>query len=160
MKNTKRIFILLCLFISMLMSNCATVKFFSDEGLKNETGLRVYSPKPYLLVEYMTTKTGSVKTSIVYLPDLSDPQYIKIQPGIGSSALKLELSNGILTSYGLTTDTKIPETLGKITDLLTKSASSIADVTRSKTDEGQDLPVFELYEIVIADGSTKLLRVK
>ncbi|TSA39190.1 MAG: hypothetical protein D4R64_00625 [Porphyromonadaceae bacterium] len=146
--------------IFILLTNCASVKFFNDEGLKNETGLRVYSPKPYLLVEYQTTKTQSVKTSIIYLPDLSDPQYIKLKPGIGSSALKLELNNGILTSYGLTTDTKMPETLGKITDLLTKSTSSIADITRNKTEGELDQLVYELFEIVMTDGLTKLVRVK
>lgn len=143
-----------------LLSGCATVKFYDDASLKNETGLRLYSPKPYLLVEYLGTKTVNLKTSILYLPDLSEPQYIRIKPGIGSSALKLELSNGILTSYGLTTDTKMPEALGKITDLLTKSTSSIADVVKNKTEAEPDQPVFELYEIAVADGQTKLIRVK
>jgi hypothetical protein len=151
---------LLLLAMLALLSGCATVKFYNDASLKNETGLRFYSPKPYLLVEYLGTKTVNLKTSIFYLPDLEDPQYIRIKPGIGSSALKLELSNGILTSYGLTTDTKMPETLGKITDLLTKSTSSIADVVKNKTEAEQDQPVFELYEIVVSDGQTKLVRVK
>ena len=146
--------------IFILLTSCASVKFFNDEGLKNETGLRVYTPKPFLLVEYRNTKTESVRTTIVYLPDLTKPQYIKPKPGIGSNALKLEITNGFLTSYGLTTDTKIPETLGKITDLLTKSTSSIADITRNKTDVEPDQPVFELYEIVISDGQTKLVQVK
>ena len=37
---------------SILLSGCATVKVYSDAGLKNETGLRFYTLKPYLLVEY------------------------------------------------------------------------------------------------------------
>ena len=151
---------LLVMWISLLLTSCASVKFYNDESLKNETGLKIYSPKPYLLVEYQTAKTGSVKTSIVYLPDLLNPQYIKWKPGIGSSALKLELNNGILTSYGLNTDTKMPETLGKITDLLTKSTSSIADAIRTQAEEGPGQPVFELYEIVLSAGQTKLMRVK
>jgi hypothetical protein len=143
-----------------LMTSCATVKFYNDEALKNETGLRVYSPKPFLLVEYRHTKTESVRSTIIYLPDLTKPQYIKPKPGIGSSALKLEITNGFLTSYGLTTDSKVPETLGKITDLLTSSATTITDIARGKTDTVTDDPIFELYEIVIADGQTRLLRVK
>ena len=144
----------------ILITSCATVKFYNDESLKNETGLRVYTPKPFLLVEYRHTQTESVRTTIVYLPDLTKPQYIRQRPGIGSNALKLEITNGFLTSYGLTTDTKMPETLGKITDLLTRSTATIADVTRNKTVVGPDQPVFELYEIVIIDGQTTLLRVK
>jgi hypothetical protein len=151
---------LLFLGLTILISSCATVKFYDDASLKHETGLRVYTPKPFLLVEYRHTQTESVRTSIVYLPDLTKPQYIKPRPGIGSNALKLEITNGFLTAYGLTTDTKMPETLGKITDLLTRSATTISDVVRNKTDNGADHPIFELYEIVIADGQTKLLQVK
>jgi len=146
--------------IFVFLSGCATVKFYTDEALKNETGLRVYTPKPFVLVEYRNTKTESVRTTIVYLPDLTRPQYIKPRPGIGSNALKIEITNGFLTAYGLTTDTKMPETLGKITDLLTRSTSSIADLARSKTDTGSPEPVFELYEIVISDGQTRLIQVK
>ena len=160
MTTTKLPIFLLSLGISVLLSGCATVKFYSDESLKNETGLRFYSPKPYLLVEYDGTKTVNLKTSIVYLPDLSDPQYIRIKPGIGSAALKLELNNGILSSYGLTTDTKIPETLGKVTDLLTKSTTSLKDLISTKTVVEPDQSIFELYEIVMSEGLTKLVRVK
>jgi hypothetical protein len=143
-----------------LCSSCATVKFYSDESLKNETGLRVYSPKPYLLVEYDGTKTVNLKTSVIYLPDMEHPQYIRIRPGIGSANVKLELSNGVLQAYGLTTDTKIPETLGKVTDLLTKSTSAIGDVIRGKTEPGPGQPAFELYEIIISGGQTRLVRIQ
>jgi hypothetical protein len=146
--------------ISIFVSSCATVKIYNDESLKNETGLRVYTPKPFLLVEYRHTQTESVRTTIVYLPDLTKPQYIRQRPGIGSNSLKLDISNGFLTSYGLTTDTKMPETLGKITDLLTRSAASINDISRNKTGNESDQPIFELYEIVISDGQTKLVQVK
>ena len=104
-----------CLF---LFCCCATVKFYGEKELKNETGIKFYSSRPYLLVEYMgrisseteTKGMGArvdtlVKTSVIFLPDLHEPQYVKFRPGIGSSDLKLNLSNSILTSYGLTTDT-------------------------------------------------------
>ncbi|MFA6127520.1 MAG: hypothetical protein WC699_09455 [Bacteroidales bacterium] len=144
----------------MLMWSCASVKFYTDESLKNETGLRVYTPKPFLLVEYRNTKTESVRTTIVYLPDLTKPQYIKPKPGIGANVLKVEITNGFLTAYGLTTDTKLPETLGKVTDLLTRSSTAISDLSANKTVLDSGGPVFELYEIVIADGQTKLVQVK
>jgi hypothetical protein len=160
MNPTKISNLLLLSGILLLISSCATVKFYQDPALKKETGLKVYAPKPYLLVEYQGTKTVSLKTSIVYLPDLSDPQYIRIKPGIGSAALKLELTNGVLTSYGLTTDTKIPEVLAKVTDLLTKSTASIASLTSNKTEAEPGQPAFELYEIIIINGQTKLVQVK
>jgi hypothetical protein len=152
--------LLLMMGMPVILSSCATVKIYSDESLKNETGLRVYSPKPFLLVEYRHTQTESVRTTIVYLPDLTRPQYIRQKPGIGSNALKLDISNGFLTSYGLTTDSKMPETLGKITDLLTRSTTSLTELTRNKADDKPDQPIFELYEIVISGGQTKLVQVK
>lgn len=154
-----RLFFLLLTF-GLLTTGCATVKFYNDESLTMETGLKVYSSKPYLLVEHMGTKTVNLKTSIVYLPDLASPQYIRIKPGIGSAALKLELNNGMLTSYGLTTDTKIPEMLGKVTDLITKSTTSLDGLVNNKTDAGTEPPFFELYEIVISRGPTRLVRVQ
>ncbi len=42
-------------------SGCATVKIYSDDGLKNVTGLRFYTLKPYLLVEYLAEKDKTVK---------------------------------------------------------------------------------------------------
>ena len=144
----------------VLMSSCATVKFYSDPALTRETGIRVYPPKPYLLVEYLSTKSVNIKTSIVYLPDLTDPQFIRVRPGLGSSNLKISLENGVLTSYGLITDTKVPETLGKVTDLLTKATYTATDLVRSKTGDEPSQPAFELYEIVISDGQTKLVQVK
>jgi hypothetical protein len=143
-----------------LMSSCATVKFYGDETLTNETGLRIHYPRPYLLVEYDVTKTVNLKTSVVYLPDLQNPQYVRIKPGLGSSALKIALENGILSSYGLTTDTKMPETLGKVTDLLTRSTASVSDLVRNKTDVVPGQSVFELYEIVMTNGQTSLVRVQ
>jgi hypothetical protein len=57
-------------------SGCASVKFYSDPGLRKETGLRYYTLKPYLLVEYQAEKDNTVKTSVVYLPDLENPSIL------------------------------------------------------------------------------------
>lgn len=160
MLKSKRSGALLMIGILILLSSCATVKFYSDASLKNETGLRVYPPKPYLLVEFDGTKTVNLKTSLIYLPDKSDPQYIKVKPGLGTSAVKLDLNNGILTSYGLTTDSKVPETMAKITDLLTKSTASVSDLVRNKSMAEGSQPAFELYEIVISNGASRLIRVQ
>ena len=86
----KKLTVLALLTVSgILLTGCATVKVYSDAGLKNETGLRFYTLKPYLLVEYLAEKDNTVKTSVVYLPDLSDPAVHGLKPGIGSSELKM-----------------------------------------------------------------------
>jgi hypothetical protein len=169
-----------------LLGSCANVKFYSaslnsDGSIKNlnKTGLRVYTAKPYLLVEYNTPPdkdtaskadpkaakdkaakidTLMVKTSIIYLPDLQNPQYIKLTPGLGSSDLKIALANGILTSYGLTTDTKIPETITAVTGLVTGLASAAGkmavtkEVNTSSVKPKEKKPSFELYEICFDAG--------
>jgi uncharacterized protein YceK len=75
--------------IACLMSGCASVNFYNSPDLTGKTGLKYYNPKPYLLVESNATKDNSVKTSIVYLPDMANPGYIAIKPGFGSSELKV-----------------------------------------------------------------------
>ncbi len=106
----------------VLVAGCATVKVYSDAGLNNETGLRYYTLKPYLLVEYLANKDNTVKTSVVYLPDLSSPQYMKIRSGMGASELKMSFANSALESYGVATDSKLPESMEAFAAMLSKSA--------------------------------------
>ena len=100
----KRSIFLPLLVVSLIMlSGCATVKVYSNSDLKKETGLRFYTLKPYLLVEYMADKDNTVKTTVVYLPDLSSPQFMVLKSGIGSSELKMSFKNSALESYGVVT---------------------------------------------------------
>ncbi|MEL6719678.1 MAG: hypothetical protein AAFO82_16725 [Bacteroidota bacterium] len=109
---------LLSLLILTLLSSCATVKFYDDAELSKESGIEFYSAKPYLLVERKLAKDIALKSTIIYLPDMGKPKYAKLKPGFGSSDLKLSLSNGIITSYGVTSDSKIPETITALTGVL------------------------------------------
>jgi len=166
-----------------LLNSCASVKFYSDAAVKNETGIKVYTSKPYLLVEYnipissdaskkgktISSDSLTVKTTMVYLPDMGNPQYIKFRSGIGSSDLKLSLSNSVLTSYGLTADTKIPDTITALTGLVTGVITKASAPAITKSDEkGKDQtglsaeqkPGFELYEIIVANGLTSLRKVE
>jgi hypothetical protein len=171
--------VVLCL---LFLVSCATVKFYDSQG--NDLGIRVYSAKPYLLVtknqkndkttskssSQIVTQDSTVAISIIYLPDLRNPQFAKIKTGIGSSELSLTLANGILTSYGLKSDTKIPETITSATGLITSLASAITSLgTKSDTSIGEKLFVnelqskkeidFGLYEINMDGGTTKLKKV-
>jgi len=87
----------------IFLSGCATVKFYDDDKLTQESGIEFYSAKPYLLIERKPSKDLALKSTIIYLPDIGSPKYAKIKPGLGSSDLKLNLSNGgcyyILWSY-------------------------------------------------------------
>jgi len=147
----------------ILITGCSTVKVYSDAGLTTETGLRYYTLKPYLLVEYMANKDNTVKTSVVFLPDLSSPQYIKVKPGIGSSELKMTFSNSTLESYGVATDSQLPESMAAFADILSKSAYAAQNFSgsRSDTDNVQERAIqFRLFEIVFTASGTTLREVE
>jgi hypothetical protein len=146
----------------ILLSGCATVKVYSDAGLKNETGLRFYTLKPYLLVELLGEKDNTVKTTVVFLPDLSDPQFMVLKPGIGSSELKMAFKNSALESYGVATDSQLPESMAAFADILSKSAYAAQNFTgtRPNTEPGQQQTIpFRLFEIIITPSGTELKEV-
>jgi hypothetical protein len=147
----------------ILLSGCATVKIYSDAGLTKETGLRFYTLKPYLLVEYNAEKDNTVKTSLVFLPDIASPQFMKLKPGIGASELKMTFSNSALESYGVVTDSQIPESMAAFADILSKSAYAAQTMSSVALGEGgpvqhEALP-FRLFEIIITPSGTELKEV-
>jgi len=151
----------------ILITGCATVKVYSDAGLNNETGLRFYTLKPYLLVEYLADKDKTVKTSVVYLPDLSDPQFMVLRPGIGSSELKMAFKNSALESYGVTTDSQLPESMEALAAMLSKSAYAAQAFEGAPpftpTEEGEH-PTdpgasFRLFEIITGPSGSTLKEV-
>ena len=147
----------------ILLSGCATVKIYSDAELKNETGLRFYTLKPYLLVEYQAGKENNVKSSVVFLPDIASPQFMKLRPGIGSSELKMTFSNSALESYGVVTDSQLPESMAAFADILSKSAYAAQNFTgtRQESEPGQQQATpFRLFEIIITPSGTELREVE
>jgi len=159
----KRLTLFAMLVVSLiLLAGCATVKVYSDAGLKNETGLRFYTLKPYLLVEYMTEKDNTVKTSVIYLPDLSDPQFMFLKPGIGSSELKMSFRNSALESYGVVTDSKLPESMEAFAAMLSKTAYATQALTRPEAPETidqEELTPFRLFEILPTPTGTILKEI-
>lgn len=149
----KKLTVLVLLTVTViLLTGCATVKVYSDAGLKNETGLRFYTLKPYLLVDYQAEKENTPKTSVVYLPDLSDPQFMVLKPGIGSSELKMAFKNSALESYGVVTDSQLPESMEAFAAMLSKTAyaaQTMSSVASAKEDDypAETLP-FRLFEIL------------
>ncbi len=159
----KRLTVLAAIPVAFILSSgCATVKIYSDSQLTRETGLRYYTLKPYLLVEYKADKDNTLKTSVVYLPDLSAPQFMKLKPGIGSSELKMTFSNSALESYGVVTDSQLSESMAAFADILSKSAYAAQNFTRqpSQDTSGQEQGVpFRLFEIQFTPGGTVLKEV-
>ncbi len=140
------------------LHGCATVKFYQDKDLKVETGIEFYGPKPYLLVERNPAKGVSIKTTIIYLPDLKNPKFAKIKPGIGSTDLQLDLKNGIINSYGITADTKVPETITSIagllsatTGLLKSEAGEAGEVSDEEVDQAGSISDMDSAKKIVDD---------
>jgi hypothetical protein len=145
--------------ILMLTTACASVKIYSDQDLKTETGLRYYTLKPYLLVEYNADKNNTVKTSVVYLPDIASPQYLKMNPGVGSGNVKLSFKDGAIDSYGVTTASQMSDAFEAFAAILSKSAYAAQAFSGPPAGEVEE-PVFRLYEIVPGKGGMVLKEVE
>ena len=147
--------------IMCFIGGCASVNFYTGADLTGKTGLKYYNVKPYLLVEPNATKDNSVKTSVIYLPDMANPGYIAIKPGFGSSELKVALTNGSLSSVGLLNDSKIPESMDAIAALLSKSGYAVNQFSQpGPPSQSIDQPDFRLFEIVVGTEETTLKEVK
>src|SRR6185295_9501305 len=91
-------------FLVLLAAGCAGVKFYETADLKHETGVKVYTAKPYLLVTHTGNKDSPEKVEIIQLPDQANPYYAKYRAGWGTHEFSLKLQNGILTEYNQKTD--------------------------------------------------------
>lgn len=120
---------------SVLLGGCAGVDFYSTPDLKagNETGIPIYSSKPYLLVSRTGNKDKPTEVTIVHLSDPSKVIYAKPKPGFGSSNLTLSLSNGQMTAFGQQVDTKIPELITSLSAMVTaRGGASKAEAEASQ----------------------------
>lgn len=126
---------LIPLFAAMLLfAGCANVKVYTDENLTHETGVPMYVTKPYLLVEYNGAKDVALKTSIIYLPDLAKPRYVKFKPGLGSAKLSMAFSNSVLSSYNMESDSKIPDLIGAIGKIPSDLMNAVGGIIKSNAD--------------------------
>jgi hypothetical protein len=111
-------------FSSLLLVSCANVTFHPEANrnspdLNKQTGLKYYTAKPYLLVGPTGNKDAPLKAEIISLPDLEHPTYAIYHPGWGQHIFSLAVSsNGSLSSYGQTADSKIPETIAAVGSLM------------------------------------------
>jgi len=134
-----KLFFYFTISLGFLVSGCAGVKLYKEESFDNRTGLKFYYPKPYLLVERNAAKDVPLKTTIIYLPDLANPVYAKVINGFGANEFSLALSNGALSTYGIKTDSKIPETIASAGGVLTGVGGVLSGVGTIKTAAAGDV---------------------
>ena len=119
-----------------LLSGCGHLDFGPDKGLT------YYDPKPYLFVT--TTKDCVTTATLVAVPEAK--REVKLISGYGSTDLSVNLNNGMITSVGQKTDTKIPETITAVAGLST----AVGGLMKAKAEPGKQVictPAAVLYPV-------------
>jgi len=148
--------------IILLLTGCAPVKFYSNSGLTENTGLKYYMVKPFLQVEKDPLNNSVVKATVIYLPDLANPQYMVIKDGLGSRKVDLKLTDGSINTLGVASDPKIAETIDALAALISKGTTAITDLTALKgiPQVAASSTITELYEIFMGPDGTTVKKVE
>ena len=159
MKNT----LLAMLFSATLFvfAGCAPVQFYSNNGSTEETGLKYYTTKPFLHVERDPETSRIVKATVLYLPDLSNPQYMVIRDGLNSRKINLKFKDGSIDTFGYTSTGKVGESVDALAALISKSTDTLTDLNALKSLQTAktNSNSVELYEIVFGADKTILREV-
>jgi hypothetical protein len=146
----------------LAFTGCSSVKFYSNPELTTKSGLKYYTVKPFLQVEREIVSNNIVKTTIIYLPDLANPQYIKLKSGLGSRKFDLKLTDGYISTIGFDADPKIAESVTALAGLVSKTATALKKDTTLK-----GLPptlaaatITELYDIIMTNGTTSVKKIE
>jgi len=159
MKNTM-LALLLCAII-FAFTGCSPVKFYSNNGLTAKTGLKYYTTRPFLSVERDPETNRIVKATVIYLPDLANPQYMVLHDGLDSRKINLKFKDGCLTDFGYSSTGKIGESVDALASLITKSTDALTEmnVLRNQQSVKVSSNTVELYEIIFGADKTTLKEV-
>jgi hypothetical protein len=113
-------------------------------------------------VERDQVTNNVLKATILYLPDLENPQYMAIKDGLGSRKLDLKITDGTISTLGLDTDPLIAETLTALSNVVSKTASAVTDLSTLKgvPPTATASTITELYDIVMSNGVTSLRKIE
>ncbi len=141
------------------LSGCASVQFYSNKGLTEKTGLKYYTVKPFLHIE-RDSENRIIKATVLYLPDLANPQYMVMHEGINSKKLSLKFTNGSLDTFGYTSTGKVGESLDALSAMITKGTDVLTDLSALRgLQAAKPSNKVELYEILFEADRTTLREV-
>jgi len=160
MKN-KILYSGICLAI-IVVSSCSPVRIFSDPELSVKSGLKYFTVKPFLEIQRDPGTNKVVKATVLYLPDLSNPQYLALKNAPGAGKVDLKFTDGSISTLGFTYDSKIEESVDALAALISKSSGAIADLNSLKNPSSFNAVsnTIELYEIVFGAEGTSLKEIK
>ena len=150
----------ICLTI-IVFGGCVPVQFYSNKGLTEKTGLKYYTVKPFLHIERDMETNRIVKATVIYLPDLSNPQYMVIRDGLNSRKLNLKLTDGTINTFGYSSTGKVSESVDALAALITKGTDALTDLNALKNLQAVKAAsnTVELYEIIFGAEKTTLRQV-
>lgn len=145
----------------ILFVACAPVQIYSNKGLTEKTGLKYYTVKPFLHVERDAETNRIIKATVIYLPDLANPQYMVIRDGLNSKKINLKFTDGAINTFGYSSTGKIGESVEALAAMISKGTDAIIDLSTLKTLQAAKASSnkVELYEIVIGEDKTTLREV-
>jgi hypothetical protein len=106
------------------LSSCTPVQFYSNKNLTEKTGLKYYTVKPFLHVERDPETKQIVKSTIIYLPDLANPQYMVMRDGVNSRKINLKFKDGYITDFGYSSIGKVSESVDALAGMISKSTDA------------------------------------
>ena len=159
MKNTK-LAVLVGTFL-LVITGCAPVQFYSNKALTEKTGLKYYSVKPFLHVERDAETNRIVKATVLYLPDLANPQYMLIREGLNSKKVNLKFTNGSIDTFGYTSTGKVGESDDALSAMISKGTDALTELNTLKSLQAVKASsnIVELYEIIFGADRTTLREV-
>ena len=159
MKNTI-LAVLVSVFIYAFIA-CSPVQFYSNKSLTEKSGLKYYTTKPFLHVERDPETNKVVKSTIIYLPDLANPQYMVMRDGLNSRKISLKFKDGCITDFGYSSIGKVSESVDALSGLITKSTDALTEINALKSIQPVKASsnTVELYEIVFGADKTTLREV-
>lgn len=145
----------------LVISGCAPVQIYSNKSLTEKSGLKYYTVKPFLHVERDAESDKVVKVSVIYLPDLANPQYLVMRDGLNSRKINLKFKDGSITDFGYSSTGKVSESLDALAAMISKSTDALTDINTLKSLQSAKTSSnrVELYEIIIDTDKTTLREV-
>jgi hypothetical protein len=140
---------------------CAPVQFYSNKNLTEKTGLKYYNVKPFLHIERDPETKQVVKSNIIYLPDLANPQYMVMRDGVNSRKINLKFKDGYITDFGYSSTGKVSESVDALAGMISKSTDALTEITELKGIQAVKASsnTVELYEIVFGTDKITLREV-
>jgi len=142
-------------------AGCAPVQIYSNKSLTEKSGLKYYTEKPFLHVERDPETNRIVKATVIYMPDLANPQYMIIHNGLGSRKVNLKFTDGSISTFGYTSIGKVGEAVDALAAIISKGTDALTDLNELKgiqTTKASSNKV-ELYEIIFGADQTTLREV-